>query len=61
MGHGEIVQLRVAENAPRSAGRAGLCIGGRQVAAVAAQGLHATIIGPSGRRAKTRFVLELAS
>ena len=56
MGNREIVQLAVAEDARRSAGRAGSSIGGRPAAAVAAQRLHGKIIGSSARRAKTAIL-----
>ena len=53
MGDGKIVKLPVPKDARRSAGRAGLGIGVRPAAAVAAEGLHDRIIEPIGRRAKT--------
>ena len=52
MGDGEVVKLRMAQQAGRAAGRAGPGAGGRPMAAVAAESVHPTIIGPVARREK---------
>ena len=46
MGDGEAMKFLVPHDASRAAGRAGLGVGGRPIATVAAQGIHGTIIAP---------------
>ena len=52
MSDGEILKFRVAKHTLRSTGRADPGIGGRPVAAIAADGLHGTMMRPGGCRAK---------
>ena len=56
MGDGEIVQLRVPEDARRPAGRAGPGVRGRPAAAVAAQRLPKDRIENTAPRAKTTIL-----
>ena len=55
MGDGEIVKLRVLQDARGAAGRAGAGRAERPVAAIAAHGLHGPIIGLDPGRAKPRI------
>ena len=59
MGDGETVEFLVPKDTLRAAGRAGLGVGGRPVAAVTAQSFHETDHRPCfGRRERCLFMVE---